>query len=291
MVISMTGYGRGFAEEQDLRIHVEIKTVNHRFTEYQIRMPRQLLFLEDKIKKQVSEYIKRGRAEVFITLEGSGLTTKKLEVDWELADEYVSLMSKVQQKYNLASKPDLGDFLQLDDVITVVEQQADQAYLEDTVLSAVKEASSGLFQMRQLEGAQLAKDMLGHLSRIRSIVEKLEILAPAVAENYRNRLYEKISDYTNGMLDEARLLTEAAIFAEKADINEELTRLESHISQFEKTLAIREPVGRKLDFLVQEMNRETNTIGSKANDSSIAQEVVEVKSLLEKIKEQVQNIE
>lgn len=287
----MTGYGRGFAEEHELQINVEIKTVNHRFAEYQIRMPRQLFFMEDKIKKQISEYIKRGRVEVFITLEGSGLSTRKLEVDWELADEYVSLMSEFQKKYNLTSKPELQDLLQLDNVITIVEQQTDHPGLEGTVISAVKNAAYSLLQMRQHEGAQLAKDMLSHLHAAGYIVQKLKGLAPAVSENYRRRLYDKISDYTDGLLDEARLLTEAAIFAEKADINEELTRLQSHISQFEKTLALREPAGRKLDFLIQEMNRETNTIGSKANDSSIAQEVVELKSLLEKIKEQVQNIE
>ncbi|WP_409294432.1 YicC/YloC family endoribonuclease [Peribacillus sp. SCS-26] len=291
MVISMTGYGRGTGGGEGISILAEIKTVNHRFAEFQIRMPRQFLFLEDKIKKQISEYIKRGRIEVYITIEGGHSAERRLEVDWKLLDEFVQAMSQVKEKYNLGTEAAPGDLLKLDHIFRVVEEVESGEELQKKVLSAVREAASSLLQMRQLEGAELGRDMLGNLHQITAAVGKVELMAPAVHENYRKRLYDRIAEYTGGLVDESRLITETAIFAEKADINEELIRLKSHAAQFENTLSQSEPIGRKLDFLVQEMNREANTIGSKANNSQAAAVIVEIKSLLEKIKEQVQNIE
>ncbi|WP_026692089.1 YicC/YloC family endoribonuclease [Peribacillus kribbensis] len=291
MVLSMTGYGRGTADPDEMQVRVEIKTVNHRFTEYQVRMPRELLYLEDAIKKQIGQYIKRGRVEVFINLEGSVLHQRKIEVDWDLMDDYFAVVSQVREKYNLDSSPALQDILKLEELVSIVEGEDLNPMLEPAVMSAVKEAAANLYEMRKQEGMLLEKDIADHLRKIRAAVELLKERAPLVSESYKNRLLERMASFTEGLIDETRVLTETAVFAEKADINEELSRLFSHMIQFEQNIASSEPVGRKLDFLVQEMNREINTIGSKANDASIAAEVVEVKSLLEKIKEQVQNIE
>ncbi|CAH0346925.1 YicC/YloC family endoribonuclease [Bacillus sp. CECT 9360] len=291
MVVSMTGYGIGMAENTNIKVTVEIKTVNHRFCEYHIRMPRQLFILEDKVKRQANEYIRRGRVEIFIAIEGEGLLTKRLKLDWSLADQYFAIMSDVKDKYSLSSSPSLQDLLHINDVFSVEEIQAENEELDTILRTATQAALSNVKAMRLQEGAELKIDLLKQLEKISFIVGGLKNYAPAVAEAYKERLKTKLAEVTSGMLDESRLLTEVAIFADKADINEELTRLESHHIQFLETLEMIEPIGRKLDFLVQEMNREVNTIGSKANDSTITKEVVEMKSLLEKIKEQVQNIE
>jgi uncharacterized protein (TIGR00255 family) len=291
MVVSMTGYGIGMAENAQIKATVEIKTVNHRFCEYHIRMPRQLFILEDKLKRQANEYIKRGRVEIFISIEGEGLVTKKLKLDWSLSDQFFAVMNDVKNKYSLSSSPSLQDLLQISDVFSVEEEQAENEEMELILLKAAEIALSNVKNMRLQEGAELKNDLMKQLKAVLSIAASLKNYAPAVAVHYKERVKRRMAEFNSGIIDETRLLTEVAIFADKADINEEITRLESHLLQFSGTLEREEPVGRKLDFLVQEMNREVNTIGSKANDSTITKEVVEMKSLLEKMKEQVQNIE
>ncbi|KMY49389.1 YicC/YloC family endoribonuclease [Peribacillus loiseleuriae] len=291
MVVSMTGYGRGKAEHDTIKVTVEMKTVNHRFCEFVIRLPRQLLVFEDKLKKKANEYIRRGRAEIFITVEGEGLVSKKLKLDWELSDQFFSLMDKVKKKYQLDTSVSLHDVLQLEELLSVEEEPTENKDMEQVLFVAFMEALEQLKKMRLQEGVELHNDLQGQLGKFQVVVDELKKYAPSVGNQYRERLVQKLTDFTNGLVEESRLLTEAAIFADKADINEELTRLESHKIQFLDTLEHTEPIGRKLDFLVQEMNREVNTIGSKANDSIITKNVVEMKSLLEKMKEQVQNIE
>lgn len=290
MAVSMTGFGRSKLDSGTFTVLVEVKTVNHRFSEYQFRMPKQLLYMEDKLKKKIGEYIQRGRIEVYITLEGIGLLNRHVKIDWPLLDEYYGYIMKLKEKYAIGNELTIQDLIR-EELITFEEREAGNKEIEKIILAAIEQAAVQLKQMRMLEGAELEKDVSFHLQRLSDRASDLKAYAPNVVKQFQERLTKRMTEFLHGQLDETRILTEVAIFADKADINEELTRLFSHINQFEKTLQMNEPVGRKLDFLLQEMNREVNTIGSKANDSSIATEVVEMKSLLEKMKEQVQNIE
>ncbi|MEH7333414.1 YicC/YloC family endoribonuclease [Neobacillus drentensis] len=291
MVISMTGFGRGKADSGSFSVNVEVKTVNHRFCEMNIRMPRQLLKIEDKIKKKLNQHIRRGRVEVYVSLEGEGAVTRKLHVDWKLIEEYYQFIKEVHGKYGIEGTVTLQDLLNRSDLIHIEESEAGNEDLENLVLAATEEAVLLLKQMRTSEGEEIKKDLIAIISQLESIIFELQKFAPLVVQSFKERLTKRMVEFVNGQLDETRILTEVAVFADKADINEEITRLKSHIQQFLQALTDQEPIGRKLDFLVQEMNREANTIGSKANDSNIAKMVVEMKSLLEKLKEQVQNIE
>ncbi|UII57861.1 YicC family protein [Cytobacillus spongiae] len=291
MVVSMTGFGRGKAESVHHTVFVEVKTVNHRFAEYHIRVPRQLMKMEEKMKKKLHSYIQRGRVEVFVTIEGEGLIKRKVTVDWGLLDQYYQYINKIQSRYSLDSTLTIHDFITKDELLVIEEENAEDEELESLVLAALETAGIQLIEMRQTEGAELAKDMQNHLSNVEQRTKQLVELAPLVVKQYEERLTTRMKEYLDGQVNEDRILAEVAIFTDKADINEELTRLNSHCMQFKQTLTLDVPIGRKLDFLLQEMNREVNTIGSKANDASIAREVVELKSLLEKLKEQVQNIE
>jgi uncharacterized protein (TIGR00255 family) len=291
MVISMTGFGRGRAESGAFSITVEIKTVNHRFCEFNIRMPRQLLKIEEKIKKRLNQHIRRGRVEVYVTLEGEGNVTRSVHIDWKLIEEYHQFISKAKEKYKIEGNLTLQDLLNREELVHIEESEGGNEELENLVLTAIEEAAQLLKKMRTLEGEELKKDISANLLQIEKVVRDLRIDAPLVIKAYQERLTKRMLEFLNGQFDESRILTEVAVFADKADINEELTRLISHVQQFYQTLEDQEPIGRKLDFLVQEMNREANTVGSKANDSNIAKKVVEMKSLLEKLKEQIQNIE
>ncbi|TCN25675.1 YicC/YloC family endoribonuclease [Mesobacillus foraminis] len=291
MVVSMTGFGRSRADSDRYGVTVEIKTVNHRFCEFHIRMPRQLMNLEDKIKKGIAKYIQRGRVEVYVTLEGQGTATRSVQVDWDLLDQYIQYISDIKEKYGLTGELSLQELVSREELIQIEEKESDNEELESLVLEVIMQAAAEARKMRDREGLALETDLKGNINGLKDRIDQVRQLAPLVVEQYRERLSKRMADFINGDVDESRILTEVAVFADKADINEELTRLESHIGQFYKILLLQEPVGRKLDFLVQEMNREVNTIGSKANDSKIAMEVVEMKSLLEKVKEQVQNIE
>jgi uncharacterized protein (TIGR00255 family) len=291
MVISMTGFGRSKADSGVFSITAEIKTVNHRFCEFNIRMPRQLLKIEEKIKKKLNQHIRRGRVEVYVTLEGEGTVTRRVHVDWKLIDEYHQFINEAKKKYNIEGNVTLEELLNREELVHIEESEGDNEELENLVLTVIEEAALLLKKMRIQEGEELKKDMTANLHQIEQVVRDLHIDAPLVIQSYQERLTKRMQEFLNGQFDESRILTEVAIFADKADINEELTRLKSHIHQFFQTLEEQEPIGRKLDFLVQEMNREANTIGSKANDSTIAKKVVNIKSLLEKLKEQIQNIE
>lgn len=291
MVISMTGFGRSKLESAAFSVNVEVKTVNHRFSEINIRMPRQLLKIEDKMKKKLNQQLRRGRIEVYVTIDGEGAVSRKVQVDWKLIEEYYEFINQAREKYDIDTKISLQDLLSRNELIHIEENEVGNEELENLVLAATEEAVLQLKQMRIAEGEELKKDLLTFLSQLDSIIIDLKELAPLVVTAYKERLTKRMQEFVQGQIDETRIVTEVAVFADKADINEELTRLLSHIQQFMRTLNENEPIGRKLDFLVQEMNREANTIGSKANDSKIAKKVVDIKSLLEKLKEQVQNIE
>lgn len=293
MVVSMTGFGRSKKEHEHFKVIVEMKSVNHRFCEITVRMPRQFLLFEDKLRKTVNQYIGRGRVDVFVTVEGEGYINRTLQVDWNLLSQYEQAVEKAKHSYKLDGSFSVEQLLNLPEVFTVNENEDGIEVLEQVLLEVTKEAAIELQNMRKIEGKALKADIVARLELIDLAVQYLIPLSADVVEKYRERLTKKMNDFLNGVyeVDEGRILTEVAIFADKADINEELTRLHSHIGQFYKIIEANESIGRKLDFLVQEMNREMNTIGSKANDVQISQKVVEMKSELEKIKEQVQNIE
>ncbi len=291
VVVSMTGFGRGQVKSETHTVTVEIKSVNHRYCEYYIRIPRQFVKLEEKIKKKLSSYINRGKVDVFVSISGDSLVHRTFQVDWRLAEDYYQLVQSIKEKFSLDSSITLQDFLQREDFITVDETDEENEGLSHVVLEAVERAAEQFDSMRKREGEQLYKDFLFHLKHFEKNVADLRVYAPKVTVQYREKLEKKMKDYLNEAIDEARILTEVALFAEKSDITEELTRLESHVKQFYHSVQSHEPLGRKLDFIIQEMNREVNTVGSKANDSTIAGLVVELKTTLEKVREQVQNVE
>ncbi|MRX73344.1 YicC family protein [Bacillus lacus] len=291
MISSMTGYGRSDISADHISVFAEIKTVNHRFSEISLRIPRQLMPIEDKIKKVIAGKIQRGRIEVYITVEGEQPASRKVSTDWELADSYIDTLKEMKQRYGIQSPLDLSHILQFPQIIEFKEAADVHEGLEVLTLNAVSQAADSVVLMRRTEGAQLQKDLLLRLSEMEQSTKDIAELAPRVVEAYRERLSRRLEEFLGNAVDENRLLTEAAIFADRADITEELIRLQSHVQQFQETLHWSEPVGRKLDFIVQEMNREANTIGSKANDNSISSLVVHLKSIIEKVKEQVQNIE
>lgn len=291
MVISMTGFGRSKIKSADCAVIVEMKSVNHRFSEFQIRMPRPLMKIEDKIKKELSTYIQRGRVELFVIIEGEGLVHRKLQADWKLIEELVGLTEQLSEKYGLRGELDLKGLLQRPDFITIEESEEENSSLEKLVLEAAASAAARLHDMRRLEGRELEKDLLRLLDSVEQRLSLIKERAPFVVQAYCQRLERRMKELAAAALDEDRLAAEVAVFADKSDIHEECIRLESHIQQFRQVLEQEGPIGRKLDFMIQEMNREVNTIGSKANDSMISTNVVELKTNLEKMREQVQNIE
>ncbi|AWP36687.1 MULTISPECIES: YicC/YloC family endoribonuclease [Heyndrickxia] len=291
MVLSMTGYGRGRRKTQQFSVTVEIKSVNHRFCEYQIRMPKQLVKVEEELKKIIGNYVQRGRIDVFVTITGEGLVKRRLRVDWDLLDEYHRFLSRIREQYGIESGFGIRELLNREDLVTIEEIEEDNEEILTLVLEACKEAAGQLRLMREKEGSLLRADLEKHLQTISKQVDDIKTEAQSLVSTYRLKLEKRMQELSGGRLDEARLVQEAALFADKSDIHEEVTRLESHLIQFGETLALDEPIGRKLDFMIQEMNREVNTIGSKANASGISTAVVELKTVLEKMREQVQNIE
>ena len=295
MLVSMTGYGQSFIKNENYRINVEMKSVNHRFSEVTIRMPRQFLFLEDRLKKSINQFVQRGKVDVFLTVEGEGLVERTLQVDWDLLKEFYLTHERAQEKLAVTQQLNLEKLLLHPDVVTVLEKDNQSETLVELIASATKKATEELLKMRQKEGSALAVDLTQRLKKLGAVVANVEEHAPGVIEAYQQRLLKKMEELLDEKLEveESRVLTEVAIFADKANIDEELTRLKSHLEQFMFIIEQHESgvVGRKLDFLVQEMNREVNTVGSKSNDIYINKQVVELKAELEKIKEQVQNIE
>lgn len=287
----MTGFGRSMEETNDYQIIVEIKSVNHRFSEFSIRMPRQFLPLEDKIKKIMQKYINRGRVELYITIKGESLVNRSLQVDWALADQYIQAIRQMQERYELKDSIQLDYLLKQENIFDIQEENSENNEVEQLIYKAVEGAALRLLEMRNIEGQELKQDLLLRLKEMDKLIEQINHHAPLVVKAYEERMNKRIAEFLSGNIDESRILTEVAIFADKADITEELTRLKSHILQFEESLVKNDPIGRKLDFIVQEMNREANTIGAKGNDQHISKFVVEIKSIIEKIKEQVQNIE
>lgn len=292
MIKSMTGFGRGENLQEGKEFTVEVKTVNHRYSDISIRMPRQIGFLEDRVRQLVAKAISRGKADVYISYSNHSDDAKQVTLDEALAKTYISAVESLRDKYSLKDDISVSLISRYPDVLQVEQTKEDEDLLWSLMKVAVEKALEALVEMRQIEGEGLKKVLLERADCIADLVEGIAKRAPDVPKEYKLKLEARIKDLLDQqVIDESRLGMEVAIFADKCSIDEELVRMKSHIKQLREALDLEEPVGRKLDFLVQEMNREINTIGSKANDLSITKEVVEVKSEIEKIREQIQNIE
>lgn len=288
---SMTGYGRCQREADGREITVEVKSVNHRFLDISYRLGRPLSFLDDTVRKGVSAKLARGHVDVFINYVNHRSDAHQVRVDLPLAQAYQVAFEQLSQALGQENKVSLAEYARMPDVMTIEEAAEDQDALRVLAQEALDGALDALVAMRTVEGDSLRRDVLEKIEAIEAIREQIAERAPLVVTEYREKLHQRITALAEGEIDEARLITEVAIFADKAAIDEELVRLLSHAQQIRKTLELTGPVGRKLDFLVQELNREVNTIGSKASDATIAQLVVSAKGEIEKLREQVQNIE
>lgn len=292
MVKSMTGYGRFELLDGTATYTVEVKSVNHRYFEFSCRTPRGFAFLEEKLKAFFSSKISRGKVDVFVSINGLVEASGKVAVNEEYAAMYVDALKNLKKRFSLSGKVRLGDVARNNEVFTIRHEKIDEDAVWELVKNASEGAISAFVNMRSVEGKRLAEDVLSRCDFILEKVSFVEKRSPETVNEYRNRLEAKIRELLNDKtVDEQRLLTETAIFADKVAVAEETVRLRSHIDQLRKLLNEEEAVGRKLDFVVQEMNRETNTIGSKAQDIDIAHTVVEIKAEIEKIREQIQNIE
>ncbi|WP_226035023.1 YicC/YloC family endoribonuclease [Aquibacillus saliphilus] len=291
--MSMTGYGRNVVHLNNTAISVEIRSVNHRFIDISTKIPRSLLVMEERMKKIIQSFFNRGRIEIFITIEGEGLIKHTLSVNWDLMDQYIKSVHEVKNKYNLDGSIPIDMVTNIDELFTIKENEQEFDSMHETILSALESACSKVVEMRQKEGEELVRDLVDRIKIIQTIAKQLGERRDIVIIEYRDRITKRIEEYLNDdfIKDEFKLTQEIALLAEKGDITEEVTRLRSHINQFLKTINEAGAIGRKLDFIIQEMHRETNTIGSKSNDVKISEWVVTLKSEIEKIKEQVQNIE
>ena len=292
MIRSMTGYGRGQQLLHGRSITVEIRSVNHRYFEFSCRTPRGCAFLEDRLKRTLQQAISRGKVEVSLTLQTVESRGGAVAVDHALAGQYLTALRALAAEYNLTDDLTLSTVARLPDLFTVCRGEEDEEELAADVLSVLQEALDRFVAMREAEGERLRADVLSRLFTLEEHLAFVEERSPQTVAEYRARLTAKLNELLGGAVaDEARILTEAAIVADRLAVDEETVRLHSHIAQLRGILDCAEPVGRKLDFLVQEMNRETNTIGSKCSDTAIAGHVVEMKSEIEKIGEQIQKIE
>ena len=292
MIKSMTGYGRVEALCGGRNNVVEAKSVNHRFLEIALRTPALLYPLEMEYKKKIGERFKRGRIDISIRLEGEGADTSRVNLNMEVARGYFDVLTRLKNEFDIQEPIHLKTLIGFRDIFTPpAETQLDADFL-DQVEKTLQEALSMLVNMRQDEGIALFSDMQMRLQSIQKTTETIRLRAPQVVMEYQKRLSDRIKELTAGFeMDPARLAQEVAIMADRCDITEEIVRMQSHISQFEALLQSDEAEGRKIDFLLQEMNREINTIGSKGNDAEIARQVIDAKSELGKLREQAQNIE
>lgn len=291
---SMTGYGRGECTMYERKFTVEIKAVNHRYNDITVKLPRAIMGFEDEIKKAISKKVFRGKLDVFVNFESFSQEDINISVNEPLAKSYTETLRKLKSDLHLDGDVTIEIVSKFPYVITVdksISNENTENEIRECLMKAVEDATDAFVAMREVEGETLKKNIIEKVAFVNDALQKIEERAPWVSKDYRARLEAKLADLDEIQVDESRLLTEVLLFADKACIDEEITRLHSHISQMYSIVEENVPVGRKLDFLVQEMNRETNTIGSKSNDIEITNHVVDIKSEIEKIREQIQNIE
>lgn len=288
---SMTGYGRGSAQADGREITVELRSVNHRYLDLSFRFPRALNFVEPLMRKMLSAGLARGHVDVSLAYQNHRQDAKRVEPDIALALSYCQAAQRIAQEANLSQALLIGDLLRLPDVMGVTEEAEDEEVLGGLIEQAAQAALADLVAAREHEGAAIQRDLKGHLHCLGVVLSDMKSLAPNQPEVYRQKLEERLSRLVFEGLDPQRLAQEVALFADKVAVDEELARLSAHIEQMDGLLFGDEPLGRKMDFLVQEMNREVNTIGSKASDLSLTRLVLESKNVLEKMREQIQNVE
>ncbi|MEE8676383.1 MAG: YicC/YloC family endoribonuclease [Oscillospiraceae bacterium] len=292
MIKSMTGYGRYEAVIDGRHIQTEVKSVNHRYFELSARVSRGYGFLEEKIREYLQSYISRGKVDVTVFIEPVQDTTARISVNHELAADYVAAMRELCSTYGLKEDLSVSDLTRFSDIFTVYHEPENEEAVWMSVRQALDHALDSFMQMRIAEGKKMKEDVSARAKQILQMVKQVEEHSPETVEAYRKRLQTRLEEVLQDKaVDEQRIVTEAAIFADKIAVDEETVRLRSHLTQFDTMLESDEPVGRKLDFLVQEMNREANTIGSKCSNTEIAYLVVDIKAEIEKIREQIQNIE
>lgn len=294
MVRSMTGYGRGDQSFEGLQVTVELRAVNNRYLDCTVKMPRAYIFAEDAMKARVQSAVGRGKVDVFVTMTHSGGDDLVVTVNEELAKSYLDALKRLHELGGGRVKKDFRatDLARFPDVLTVEKQEEDSDLVKERLLAVLDLAIVDFNSMREREGERLAADIMSRADTIETLLGEVEKLSPQTVADYRARLEGKMREVLQTVqIDESRLLTEAAIFADKVAVDEETVRLHSHLSQLRELLAAGGAVGRKLDFLIQEFNRETNTIGSKCSDLEVTRRVVDMKAEIEKIREQVQNLE
>ena len=292
MVLSMTGYGRAGALLHGRDIKVELRSVNSRFFEYSSRLPRSCAFLEDKLKKLVASKVSRGKVELNLSIQTVTAADTVVTVNWQLAQGYRAALNAMSERMDLKNDVTAGMLARFPDVLTQTAAPTDEEELWQDVQSVAEQAIEAFVAMRATEGEKLKEDVASRLNTVESLVAQIEQNSAGRVQAYSDKLYARLQELLGDRnIDEARLVTEAAIFADKTAIDEETVRLHSHVAQYREILELNEPIGRKLDFLTQELNRESNTIGSKCQDVAITRLVVELKSEIEKIREQIQNIE
>ena len=293
MLTSMTGFGRGEVQGEGKQFNIELKSINHRYMDINIRLPRIFTYLEDNIRQVIKRYIKRGRIEVFINYKNLDGKDIQVTADIPLIQQYINALDEIHDTFKVEKNIDVTTIAKLPDVFKVDKKEEDEekvwTFLEKALIIALED----LVKMRQIEGDKLREDLVKRIEIIGDLMDKVEQKSPKVVLEYKERLKKRIKDIMDeGIdIDEEKIAMEVALFADKSNITEEIIRFNSHIIQFKSSIMEDDAIGRKLDFIIQEMNREVNTIGSKSNDLVISNLVVEIKSELEKIREQVQNIE
>lgn len=291
MIKSMTGYGKSSLSINSREYQVEIKTVNHKYIDVNIKMPRIISYLEEDVRKLVVSRIKRGKVDIQISFENYSKDGNDVKINTELAQIYIQSLRELAEAENLSSNIEVTEITKLPDVLTI-KSNLDENETKEELLQVVNEAIDKLIQMRKVEGEKISKDILDKIARIEQKNEEIFGLSTRLIEEYVVKLEARVKELLKTEeLDKSRLMQEVVIYADKCSVEEEVTRLRSHIYQLRYLINSEEPIGKKMDFLIQEMNRETNTIGSKANNLEITNIVVDIKTILEDIREQIQNIE
>lgn len=294
MIRSMTGYGKGNLSSEGREYQIEIKSVNHRYLDLSIKMPRSISYLEEDIKKQISEKVKRGKIDVFVTFENNSQEGKNIKINKEIARVYINQLKELATEENISSNIEVTEISKFPDVLSISVDETDEK-IKKEVLEATEEATQKIIEMKKIEGEKILQDLLSRISNIEKKINEISQKSTGLIEEYVVKLEKRIKEILKtDEIDKTRLAQEVVIYADKCSIEEEVTRLKSHIYQFKNLITSNvenEPIGKKLDFIIQEMNRETNTIGSKANNLEITNGVIDIKTELEDIREQVQNIE
>ena len=291
MIKSMTGYGKSNLSINSREYQVEIKTVNHKYIDTNIKMPRTISYLEEDVRKLITSKLKRGKVDISITFENYSKDGNDIRINTELAKMYIENLRKLAEEENLSSNIDVTEITKLPDVLTI-KSNLDEKQIKEELLQVVEDAINQLIDMRKNEGKRISDDILAKISQVEEKKDEIFALSTGLIDEYVVKLEARIKEIIRTEeLDKSRLMQEVVIYADKCSVEEEITRLKSHIGQLRSLIDSDEPSGKKMDFLIQEMNRETNTIGSKANNLEITNRVVDIKTILEDIREQIQNIE